>query len=130
MALIIDLKPHEKFIVGDSLITNDKQKARLHIEGDTPILREKDILLNKDADTPCKKVYLTIELMYLAGEPNQDMNKIYFDLIKEIQNAAPSTIPFFVKINDFIMHDKYYKALKEAKKLVEYEEELIKNVGK
>ena len=51
MALIIDLKQHEKFIIGDSLITNDKVKARLHIEGNAPILREKDIMLENEVIT-------------------------------------------------------------------------------
>jgi len=128
MALIIDLKPQEKFIVGDSLITNDKQKARLHIEGNAPILREKDILLEKDADTPCKRVYLALELMYLAKEPTKEMNKLYFDLVAQVQDAAPSTKKFFNEINILILDNKFYKALREAKKLVDYEKELISNV--
>ena len=44
MALIIDLKPSERVIIGTALITNDDTRTRLHIEGDAPILREKDIL--------------------------------------------------------------------------------------
>jgi len=127
MALIIDLKPHEKFIIGDSLITNDKLKARLHIEGTAPILREKDIMLEKDAKTLCEKVYLAIELMYLSKDP-KDLHEPYFELIKEIQQAAPSTASFFLKINEFILDNKYYKALKEAKGLIEYERKLIGNV--
>lgn len=129
MALIIDLKPHEKFIIGDSLITNDKLKARLHIEGNAPILREKDIMLEKDAKTLCEKVYLAIELMYLSKNPIE-LHSTYFALIKDIQAAAPSTASFFLKINEFVLNDKYYKALKEAKNLIEYERKLIDNVTK
>ena len=58
MALKVELKPGERFILGDSVITNDDQRTRLFIEGDAPILREKDILRAGDADTPCKRVYL------------------------------------------------------------------------
>ena len=58
MALIIDLKPSERIIIGDALITNDTARTRLHIEGDAPILREKDILRPDEADSPSKKIYL------------------------------------------------------------------------
>ena len=60
MALVIDLKPNEKVIIGSSTITNDKQRTRLRIEGDAPILREKDTLTPEQATTPSKKLYLTI----------------------------------------------------------------------
>ena len=72
MALKVELKPGERFILGDSVITNDDQRTRLFIEGDTPILREKDILRAADADTPCKRVYLIVQMMYLGLIINRD----------------------------------------------------------
>jgi len=127
MALIIDLKPHEKIIIGESLITNDKTKARFHIEGNAPIMREKDIMLERDANSACKKLYLTVQLMYLSPNP-KELHKIYFELVHQIQTAAPSTAPIIMEISAYILADKYYKALKEARKLIEYEQELINNV--
>ena len=44
MALKVELKPGEKIILGDCVVTNDDQRTRLMIEGQVPILREKDIL--------------------------------------------------------------------------------------
>ena len=44
MGLKVELKPGERFIVGDCLVTNGNQRTRLLIEGDAPILREKDIM--------------------------------------------------------------------------------------
>lgn len=127
MGLVIDLKPGEKIIVGEAVITNDKQRTRLHISGDAPILREKDILKDEEADTPCKKIYCMVELMYLSKSP-QDHYESYFEMIKEIQEAAPSTTFFFMKINDYILNGKYYKALKESKQLIEHEKELLESV--
>jgi len=63
MALKITLKPQEKLIVGGAVIINGKTKSDLIIENNVPILREKDIMAIKDADTPCKKIYFTIQLM-------------------------------------------------------------------
>ncbi len=124
MALIIDLKPSERIIIGDALITNDDARTRLHIEGDAPILREKDILRPDDADSPSKRVYLMIQLMYLSKTP-EDLHHDYFKAVKEIQGAAPSTSVLFMKINDYILDGQYYKALKEARVLIDYEKELV-----
>jgi flagellar protein FlbT len=127
MALIIDLKPQERIIIGNALITNDANRARLHIEGEAPILREKDIMKDEEATSPCKRIYFTIQLMYLATEPEK-IHELYFKQIREIQNAAPSTSTFFMKINDHILNNQYYKALKEAKHLMDHERELIGSV--
>ncbi len=127
MALVIDLKPSEKIIIGSALITNDTNRTRLHIEGDAPIMREKDIMREEDADTPCKKIYLTIQLMYLSNEP-EALHKTYFGMINDLQIAAPSTSLFFMKINDHLLNSAYYKALKEARHLMEHEEEILANV--
>ena len=40
MALKIELKPGERFILGNAVITNDDQRTRLFVEGSAPILRE------------------------------------------------------------------------------------------
>lgn len=124
MALIIDLKPSERIIIGNALITNDENRTRLHIEGEAPILREKDIMRESEANSPCKRIYLSIQLMYLAHKP-EEMHEIYFDLVRQTQNAAPSTATFFMKINDHILNNQYYKALKEANNLIEHEKELL-----
>ena len=76
MALKVEIKFGERIIIGDSLITNDGHRARLLIEGNAPILREKDILLPDDADTPSKKIYLIIQLMYLSMTPESIMSSI------------------------------------------------------
>ncbi len=124
MALIIDLKPGEKILIGTAVITNDEQRTRLHIAGDAPILREKDVLQEDEADTACRKVYFLIQCMYLARNP-RDYHIKYFEMVKIIQQAAPSTSVFFMKINSHIIQGHYYKALKDAKDLIAHEQELL-----
>lgn len=127
MALKVELKPGERIIIGESVITNDSQRTRLFIEGKAPILREKDILTAETANTPAKRVYLAVQLMYLSA----DLDKIqenYFTLVNDIVKAAPSTIPYVTKISNAIITGAFYKALKEARKLIEYEGTLIGHV--
>lgn len=127
MALIIDLKPGEKILIGTAVITNDNQRTRLHISGEAPILREKDVMQEEEADTPCKKVYFLVQCMYLARNPREYHPK-YFEFLKAIQTAAPSTAVFFMKINEQIIEGHYYKALREAKDLIVHEKELLDHV--
>ena len=127
MALKVELKPGERIILGESVITNDDQRTRLFIEGDVPILREKDIIRVEDADTPCKKIYLLVQMMYLAADPAQH-HETYFEIVKEVMEAAPSTGPYIESVNNLILTGSLYKALKEAKKLIDYERELMANV--
>ncbi|MGQ0527388.1 MAG: flagellar biosynthesis repressor FlbT [Alphaproteobacteria bacterium] len=126
MALVIDLKQGEKILIGEAVITNDGQRARLHIAGDAPIMREKDVMQEEDADTPSKRIYFLIQCMYLARNPG-DYHKKYFGLIEEIQHAAPSSSIFFMQINEHIISGAYYKALKLAKELIQHERELVEN---
>jgi flagellar protein FlbT len=124
MGLKVELKPGERIIIGNSVITNDQQRTRLIIEGDAPILREKDIMTPDAADTPCKKIYLAVQLMYLARNPREH-HDLYFGLMKDVMLAAPSTLPYLDRINNEILTGAFYKALREAQQLLRYEEELL-----
>jgi flagellar protein FlbT len=124
MALKVELKPNEQIIIGNCVITNTDQRARLLIDGKAPILREKDILTPETADTPAKLVYLAVQLMYIS--PEQQANQgTYFDLVREIVTAVPSAWPIIQGINIKILNGDLYHALKETKKLIAYEKKLL-----
>jgi flagellar biosynthesis repressor protein FlbT len=126
VALKVELKPGERIILGDCVVTNTDQRARLLIQGAAPILREKDIMTPDRADTPAKRVYLAIQLMYTSHDPRAH-HDLYFSLIRDIVQAAPSTWPYVESINNCILTGMMYKALKEAKKLIAYEQELFQH---
>jgi flagellar protein FlbT len=126
MALKVELKPGEKIIIGDCVVTNHDQRTRLVIDGQAPILREKDILTPQRADTPAKRIYLVVQLMYTSKEPRSYHDR-YFSLVRDITSAAPSVWPYVEAINNHILTGEMYKALKDAKKLIGYEQELLDN---
>jgi flagellar protein FlbT len=128
MALKISLKPHEKFILGGAVIANGDAKSTFVLENDVPILREKDILTLQSADTPCKKIYFAIQLMYIDGKNLPEHHKIYWELVKDVAQAAPSTKPMLQEISNDILNDRHYQALKQTKKLIEYEREVVNRV--
>ena len=124
MALKVELKPGERIILGESVVTNGSQRTRLTIEGNSPILREKDILTTDTADTPAKRLYLAVQLMYLSDNV-ANLKASYFSLVQDIVQAAPSTLPFVDRINHNILTGALYKALKEARTLIAYEGDLL-----
>jgi len=128
MALKVELKPHERIIIGNCVITNTDQRARLLIDGDNiPILLEKDILTPETADTPAKLIYLAVQLMYISPDA-QASHGTYFNLIRDLVTAVPSAWPLIEGINNQILSGDLYQALKEAKKLVAYEKQLLDQI--
>jgi flagellar biosynthesis repressor protein FlbT len=126
MALKVELKPGERIILGECVVTNHDQRTRLVIEGHVPILREKDILTVEHADSPAKRIYLAVQLMYTSRDPRMH-HEVYFTLVRDILKAAPSVWPYIESINNHILTGEMYKALKDAKKLIAYEQELLSN---
>src|SRR5712671_8148251 len=127
MALKVELKPHERIIIGACVVTNTDQRARLLIDGDRiPILREKDILTPDTADTPSKLIYLAVQLMYLSPDPMAH-HPTYFSLVRDILSAMPSAWPFIEGINNHILNGDLYRARKESKKLIGHEAKLLES---
>ena len=128
MALKIILKPHEKFIIGGAVITNGDAKSAFIVENEVPLLREKDILTLAAADTPCKRIYFAIQLMYVGEKNLPEHHKTYWELVKDLAEAAPSRKPMLKEISDNILNGRYYQALKLTKKLIDYEREVTDRV--
>lgn len=128
MPLKINLKPGEKIIIGGAVIKNGERPATLYIENKVPLLREKDIMREEDATTYCSKIYFVIQLMYIDGKNMLDYHNIYWRLVRELVEAVPRTTGIIDQISQNILEENYYQALKLAKKLMDFEKEVLKNV--
>ena len=128
MSLKVELKPHERLIIGNCVVTTSDQRTRLFIDGSAPILREKDILTPATANSPAKRIYLAVQLMYLENDIST-LRSEYFSLVNDIVTAAPSCIPIVDEINNDILTGSLYKALRAAKKLIQYEQDLLANAA-
>lgn len=117
-------------MIGRAVVTNGSAAScDLVIENKTPILRQKDILTEEKADSPCRKVYYAVQLMYIDEGNLAAYHKLYWDLVLEIVKAAPSTVALIDSINEHILSRRYYQALKLTKRLIDYEQEAIERVS-
>ena len=133
MPLKLTLKPHEKVIIGNAVIENLARGATFLILNTTTILREKDIFTEETADTPAKRIYYVIQLMYLSGslEESKAHHPDYFELTRQFQEACPTPEAFelIAGMGQHILDDNFYAALNTCKKLIEYEKGILEGAA-
>lgn len=84
----------------------------------------KDILTAETANTPVKRIYLCVQMMYLQNDipAYQDL---YLGFIKELIEAVPSFRETIEATSNHILSGNLYKALRELRPLIKREEELL-----
>ena len=127
MALKISLKPDEKMILGGAVIKNGSHPSVFFIENNVLVLREKDIITEELADTPCKRIYYTVQLMYLDDKNLPQYHAIYWRQVGELIDFVKSMGPLVTELGEHLLACEYYKALKTAKKMIAYEKELLEH---
>jgi flagellar biosynthesis repressor protein FlbT len=124
MALKVELKPFERIVIGGSVITNSETRTRFMIDGEAPILREKDILTAETANTPVKRLYLCVQMMYLENDIPKYQD-LYMGFVKDLLEAVPSFRQSIETASKLILGGSLYGSLKEIRKLIKREEELL-----
>jgi flagellar protein FlbT len=125
MPLRVELKPGERIIIGQSVITNSDTRTAFLIDGDAPILREKDILTSDTANTPVKRIYLCVQMMYLENDI-PGYQDLYLGFMKELMEAVPSFREQLASVSNLILSGALYKALRELRVLMKREDDLLR----
>jgi flagellar biosynthesis repressor protein FlbT len=125
MALKLSLKANEKLIIAGAVIRNGSHHAEIYIENDVPILRQKDIMTEADANTPSRRLYFIVQLIYIDRENIQSYLESLGQLVDDIATAAPSCRQYLHEISEHIVAGRLYQALKSARHLVEHETDLL-----
>ena len=129
MGLKLNLKAHEKCIIGGAAVQNGNKIASFTITNQTTILREKHIMTEEKADTLAKQIYFVVQLIYMDGgiDNSRQNHKIFFKLIREFIDLDPSNIGLDIigEIGQLILDGADYQALAQSRKLIEYEKTLF-----
>jgi len=129
MPLRITLKAGERLIVGGAVVRTGS-RCDLLIENDVPVLRGREVLGLDEANTPCRRIYFAIQLMYVDPVNLARHQELYLELVREVLQASPSMTPLLTEIGEQIAVGRYYPALKLGRKLIGYERELISKVAR
>ena len=127
MPLKLSLKPGERFVLNGAVLTNGDKRTSLVIQNKACVLREKDIMQPEEANTPARRIYLPIMMMYLDPEGSDayynDFALRMTQFMSAIRNGG--VLATCVEISRNVMGGSYYKALMLCRKLFEFERERL-----
>lgn len=133
MPLTLTLKPNEKIIIGETVITNGDRKSVFTVNTDAIILREKDIITKEEALSPALKIYYVLQLMYMQGGFDESvyLHPTYHALTKDFMDACPNEIvlDIVLEIGALVLGGKFFQAMKLCKDLIAYEQEVMNHVS-
>ena len=122
--LRVELKPFERIVIGETVLVNSGTRTSFLIDGDAPILREKDTVTPENANTPVKRLYLCIQTMYLKNDiPRYRM--AYQGFLRDLRETNPGDRLAIEAITGHVVAGTLYKALKETRKLMKRDEALL-----
>ncbi len=127
MALKITLKPSEKFVINGAVVINGDRRSSLLIQNKVSILREKDVMQPKDANTPVKRIYFDVMMMYLDDAEHEQYMEEFTQRVTEFMEAISNqdAMAKCVAIIDDVNKGQYYGALMTCKKLLPFEKERL-----
>ena len=127
MPLKVRLKPSEKVVINGAVMTAGDNGATLVLHNKAALLRAKDILQEEDANTPAKRLYFMIMLMYLDPENKTDYFPKYMEFASDLMRAT-SLKPLkksLALIHQDISQNEFYRALKTCRAVMKLESELL-----
>ena len=131
MPLKLSLKPGEKFVLNGAVVQNGDRRTTLVLQNKASVLREKDIMQPDEANTPSRRIYFPMMMMYLddggATRYYDEFAQRLTEFMGVIRN--PEVLAECVAISKHAMAREYYKALMLCRKLIEYEDERLGNVA-
>jgi len=130
LPLKLSLKPGEKFVLNGAVVQNGDRRGVLVLQNKASVLREKDIMQQEQANTPARRIYFPVMMMYLdeAGA-----ERYYDEFVRRMSEfmgviGNPNVLADCVDVSKYCMDREYYKALMLCRKLIEYEDERLGNV--
>jgi flagellar protein FlbT len=122
MPLRVELKPFERIIIGETILINSGTRTSFLIDGEAPILREKDTVTAETANTPAKRLYFCVQMMYLKNDVPRYRTS-YLGFVRDLRETVPGSRDVLDVINNHVSNGALYKALKELRKLIKREDE-------
>ena len=134
MPLVLELKPKERVVINGAVITNDGRRTRLSVENFAQIIREKDIMREREATTPARRVYFLAQCMLLGVTDTQSQDAYKTALDKAITDLDAALTRREVKahldsVRDLVDKQDFYKALIALKPVLDYEAQLLAIAG-
>ena len=132
MPLKLSLKPGEKFVLNGAVVQNGDRRGTLILQNKASVLREKDIMQEDEVNSPSRRIYFPVMMMYLDEAGASRYYDEFVRRLSEFMGAVrnPDVLVECVNVSRHAMAKEYYKALMLCRKLIEYEDERLGHVTK
>jgi len=130
MPLKLSLKPGEKFVLNGAVVQNGDRRSVLVLQNKASVLREKDIMQPDEVNTPARRIYFPVMMMYLDEASAPRVYDEFLLRLSEFMGAVrnPDVLAECVSTSKHVLAREYYKALMSARKLLDYEEARLGHV--
>jgi flagellar protein FlbT len=96
----------------------------LLIEGELPVVRERDYLPAEKATSTARQLYLVLQRAYLQDDFDSYRDE-YFRLVGMHLSAQPTASPYIMEVNSMLGEKRLYAALRASRKVVQFDEGLL-----
>lgn len=129
MPLKIQLRPKERVIINGAVIEgHSDSRTEITVMNKVMIMRQKHIISEKDADTPSKRLYFTLQMMYIDPDNIDDYRDHYKNFHKDLKDTVtlPTLTSSLELIDKAVEGGNFYDAMKICRDLIKVEAELLK----
>lgn len=127
MPLKLKLAAHERLIVNGAVMVNGGCRTTLVIGNFAHIMREKDVLQERDANTPTKRLYFILQTMLMQPPPSEAVTASYRLAHTQLTGAyeRPENLTILADVDRMVDVGDYYKAMMKLQPLIAYEAQLL-----
>jgi flagellar protein FlbT len=127
MPLKLSLRPGERFVVNGAVVQNGDRRGALVLQNKASVLREKDIMQPDEANSPARRIYYPIMMMYLDEGGKDALYGEFAQRLAEFMGAVrnPVILAECVSVSREVMAGEFYRALMRCRKLIAYEEDVL-----
>lgn len=128
MALKINIKPGEKFVINGAVLSVEERGTAIILQNHASFLREKDIMQEDEADSPAKRLYFVIMLMYIDSENADTYRERFLNFLGDFMSGCRirEVRQSLMRIYHLVNVGNFYQALKLCKSLIRFEDEVLK----
>lgn len=129
MPLKIQLKPKERIIINGAVVEgNPDGRTEIIILNNASVMRQKHIMQEEEANTPSKRLYFTLQMLYIDPDNHEQYKPLYENFRGDLERTVslPVLKDSLNLIKAAVESARYYDAMKICRDLVSAEDELLK----
>jgi flagellar protein FlbT len=129
MPLKIQLKPKERIIINGAVVEgNPDGRTEIIILNNASVMRQKHIMQEEEANTPSKRLYFTLQMLYIDHDNHDKYKPLYQNFHGDLERTVslPVLKQSLELIKEAVGEGRYYDAMKICRDLISAEEEILK----